>query len=578
MTPAQQKIDLYYNIARRLFYTCLIGLFVTALVFAVYYFTTGYETLTKWFLSFNDCFYRNTFWTRDFFTPEAKTKGNYFAAAASVVCIAGLVYAGINWKRFFLRKSEPLPIPKLSLPWSVAVAVLGLVTWYLGQSLVKPSSDEIFSAVNCSELPHFQVLAYYMLPNNHIYFNFINGFVMRWTHTDAVVTGRIISMVAYIGVLFCIFHWLSGLFKSRLWAFVAIVPAALQFTPWAFGFQSRGYECQLLCAWGAFLTLYSYVNTGNARIMKLNALFSIMGFAFVPTFLYFFLTQLATLVFVQVYNRKLTWRVWKYQSIILAGVFLLYLPALCFSGVNALTANDYVKSPHLPFAKYFNNWVEVTKYFINFIFSFVIRENHPLNFILFFTPLLLLILPGKHQKQTGVFYLLLWVVWACVCFYMQRNPFSRNMIFHYSLTFAFVLYTIHSIVELVLTRIKSLQLKVALKTAIFAAPLLLFSVHLAKWGKENVPFSLYFMDVNVMYNDYASDIKTFPPGCSIACSNERYCFYYYCRTGPYRTSRCPTGNEDYFINVGGEQVPDVVSKNYVLERHGIGGFEIYKHK
>ena len=89
---------------------------------------------------------------------------------------------------------------------------------------------------------------------------------------------------------------------------------------------------------------------------------------------------------------------------------------------------------------------------------------------------------------------------------------------------------------------------------------------------------LYFMDVNVMYQDYTDDLKTFPPGCSIACSNERYCFYYYCRKGPFRTSRCPSGTEDYFINVGGEPVPEIISKNYVLARYGKGGYEIYKHR
>ena len=580
MTPQAQKIQYAQNILSRLFYGSALVFLGLILWFAVFYITTGYDTLTKWFLSMNDCFYRNSFWTHDFFTPAIKDKGNHYAGIAIIICLAGITYICTSWKKHFRQKAIPAntTYDLSAWKWYASVVVMAAGIWYWGQGLVKPSADEIFSAVNCAELPHFQVLAYYMLPNNHVYFNFINSFLTQWTNIDAVVTGRIISLFAYTGVLLCIFHWLYKVFKNNTWAFIGVIVAALQFHPWAFGFQARGYEIQLLSCWIAFLTVFNYVNTGNTAPLRLNAIACIIGFAMVPTFLYYFIAQSVFILLFQLFYRSPDLRPWKYQVITIAAVFLLYLPALCFSGLNALATNDYVKSSDLSFSKYFTVWLSVTEYFLNYTFSFLISENNPLNFILFFTPLALFFFRSKQHKMAGLFYTVLWVVWALICFAMQRNPFTRNMIMHFSLTMAFVLYTMYSVVELLLRKVKNITVNSVLKTILLGAPAVILCIHLATWGKAHASSCLYFMNVNVMHEDYASDIKPIPSGSSVACSNERYCFYYYCRKGPYRIDRCATGNEDYFINMEGEALPEMISKNYVLERRGHEATEVYKHK
>lgn len=580
MTLPAQKVQYAQNILSKIFYGCVLIFFAIIMWFSVFYITTGYDTLTRWFLSMSDCFYRNTFWAHDFFTPTIKDKGNHYAGIAIVICLAGIIYICTGRKKYFLQKAIPATTTYdlSSWKWYLAVVVMASGIWYWGQGLVKPSADEIFSAVNCAELPHFQVLAYYMLPNNHVYFNFLNSFVTQWTNIDAVITGRIISLFAYTGVLLCIFHWLSKVFKNNTWAFIGLIVAALQFHPWAFGFQARGYELQLLCCWIAFLTIFNYVNTGNTSLLRINTIACILGYAFIPTFLYYFLAQTVFIILYQLFYRNRDLTPWKYQAITIAIVFLLYLPAICFSGLSALATNDYVKSSNTNFSNYFYVWCGTTKYFLNYTFSFLINENNPINFILFLTPLALFFFRSKQHKMAGMFYTVLWIAWAIICFAMQRNPFTRNMIMHFSLTMAFVLYTVYSIVELLLRKVKNATVNASLKTILLGAPAIALCIHLATWGKEHVSSCLYFMDVNVMYQDYASDIKPIPPGSSVACSNERYCFYYYCRKGPYQIDRCPTGAEDYFINVEGEPLPEIISKNYLLERHGHEATEIYKHK
>ncbi len=570
----------FYSLSRKLSFGALVLFFLVVITFSVFYISGSKEYLTQWFYGMNTCFYRNGEWTQKFFTNHVKAAGNYFAMVASAICLSGLVSIFLKRRKYFFTTTtiQNTCFKKRVWLWYVPVVALAFGNWYWGQANIKPSADEIFSAVNCAELSPFQVLAYYMLPNNHICFNFINGYLARGLNTDTLQTGRTLSLMAYIGVICIAFHWLCRLLNHRLWSYAAVAPLAFQFSVWAFGFQARGYECQLFCGWLAFLSIFNYIKTGERFALKVNTFFSILGFAFVPTFLYYFIAQCVFVLLVKVSKRQMDLQFWKYQFFCLAGVYLLYLPALCFSGLAALTGNDYVKTSLEPLTAFLPHFLEVLKYFINFIFGFMIRENHPLMFILFIIPAALFFFKDNSRKQLGLFYFTLWITWTVICLYMERCPFSRNMIIHYSLSLAIIIYTIYLLAECLLMKVKSVLTKNILKSLLFAMPVIIFCSHLLVWGSFNSRYLLYFMNVNDMYNDYTRDVAMIPAGSSVACSPERYCFYYFCRKGQYHVSRCAVGNEDFYVTSSDEPLPTEIAGKYIHFKTGNEGDEIYKRK
>ena len=580
MIRIKQAYTLAHTNVFRVFMWFIVLLLLLFSAFSIFYLASGYDKLVHWFYAMNGCFYRNTEWTQAFFTPAVKHAGNLFSLMALVLCISGLVHIFSRRRKYFAATGGPLRngFQFRQLFWYIPVLLMVFCAWYWGQANVKPGADEIFSAVNCAELSPFQVLAYYMLPNNHIYFNFINGYLARFTGIDTVQTGRIISLLSFMGFACCAYHWCYRKIQSRLWAYVVVIPIAFQFSAWAFGFQARGYECQLLCGWIAYSSTFNYMQTANRSALSVNTLVTIIGFALVPTFLFYFLAQSVFVLLVLGSKKQIDFLYWKHQFFSLAAIFLLYLPALCFSGLNALAGNDYVKSPHVPLTTFFPHFMQVFMYFINFIFGFLIRENHPLMFILFIAPLALFFLKDNMRRQLGLFYVVLWLSWAVVCLYMERCPFSRNMILHYSLSMAIIVYTIYSLCDVLLLKIKSIAWKNILKSIAFGLPVCLFCYHLLAWGSFNAPYLLYFMNVNDMYKDYTTDVTLIPPHSTVACSPERYCFYYYCRQGPYIVSRCPAGTEDYYVTSWGETIPANILANYTRYKVGNEGDEIYKHK
>jgi len=47
--------------------------------------------------------------------------------------------------------------------------------WIWGNKMAMPAYDEVFSAQNAAGIHPFQCVSYYMLPNNHLLFNLLNG-------------------------------------------------------------------------------------------------------------------------------------------------------------------------------------------------------------------------------------------------------------------------------------------------------------------------------------------------------------------------------------------------------------------
>lgn len=562
---------------RKILYTIfysIIMLWLTALIcFAIYYLSHSYDELKQWYLSINDCFYRHQYWDTEFFTPQVKAKANITTFIAIPVSIFFIMHIIRRW-RMRLAETGGITTQLRNLwPWYTGIAAGGIILWLIGNNILRPAYDEIFSAINCAALPPFQTIAYYMLPNNHVYFNLVNGL---FPVSDHVFTGKLLSLPAYIGVLWCAFTLFTRLFTHCIWALVAVLPVALQFTVWAFSFQARGYEWQLLCGWVAFITLLQYLRTDDRWLLRVNMIATIIGFALVPTFLYFFQAQLVFVCIIQLSRRQFDWLFWRYQLFSLAGVLLCYVPAISFSGIDAISNNRYVNSnrewnvfiPHLR---------EALNDYVNYCFGMLGGENNPVNYILIFLPVLLLFSKDKMHRQWALLLILMWTLVIVMSLYMRQRPYNRNMILHYSLTLACVVYMLYIIASWIAQHLPA-RIRWAGLTICFAIPVILYGIHQYRWNTRNIFENLYFNPVNKIYADHEQDIAGIPAGSSISFSDEGFYWLYRCRLKGYDAHRCTTGSEDYYIKRSYEPFPNGMESNYELLRKGSEDYEIYKRK
>ena len=409
-----------------------------------------------------------------------------------------------------------------------------------------------------------------MLPNNHIFFNLVNNLVFH--PFDKVVTGRIISMFAYIGVLIVVFNWLRWFIPYRLLALIATFLVAIQFTTLGFSSQARGYELQLLAGWVSLVSLLKYYRDEKKQWLRWHAFACIIGYVTIPSFLFFHAALLLFIFLKQAYEHKVDFRIWKYQLTSFCFVFLFYLPAFCFSGINAFAENRYVSSVVGTWEEFVPDFIEKFKYFVNYGFSFMLGENHWINYLMFVLPVALIFSRNRSIKLFGVFYVLLWGVFILLVLYMKRFPFCRNLIIHYSITQAFVVLALFSVIHFIASKFRFKLITYIL----FPAAAVMLSNHYLKAYKENFEFLLYFNHVNEIYKLNDEGINTIPKGSSIGFSNESFYWYYYCNKRNYKTNKCPDGSEAYYIKRPQENLPEGFESKYQLLKSLPEDYEIYR--
>ncbi|NDC41187.1 MAG: hypothetical protein EBZ77_06495, partial [Chitinophagia bacterium] len=386
----------------------VITLLLLAFALAVYV-CASYQQLLAWFYPPTDCFYLHDQFSTQYFSPGVKQEGNTYAIAGILLCILAIGYLLYQIKQGKQDSNDGLAIGSVikKAGWyPIPLLLLGAWVWYQGITRLSPSGDEIFSAINCSEAPLFRTLSYYMLPNNHIFFNLLVHLVSRLglQHTTLLV-GRVISGISFLLMLYCCFVWLSGLLRNRLLALAASVPNVLQYTSLIFALQNRGYALQLLLGWLSFIVVQRYFSKPSQPLLRAYVVITVLGFATVPSYLYFFSAQLVLFACLLLYERRFDGALLRALVFIGIGVYLFYLPALCFSGKHALTSNEYVQSHSGDYVD-FMPWFYITlKMFVESIFSFFIQPDHIINMWLFLTPLLLLFSRRKRDRLIVIFYI-----------------------------------------------------------------------------------------------------------------------------------------------------------------------------
>ncbi len=515
----------------------------------VCYLAAGYDQLVHWYYGLNSHFYDSHTWAANFFTPGIKSDGNMYCllgvgigGAGFYYCIRRLGGRGADRKMVTIHLD-----PEMALPLFLCIACATSV-WVWGNKMSAPSFDEVFSASNAAGIHPFQCISYYMEPNNHILYNLLNGLLFH-TATDKVATGRLLSLAFYLGVVMCMFSWFRRVTGSAWLGAFAAISLSLQFMVWGFSFQARGYELCLLCSWGLLTSLFSYVDTKDRKWLYVNVLCIVAGYACIPSFLFFHVGQLLfMLLYTAIYKEKVA-PFWKYQAIAAACVFICYLPALCFSGLQCIAQNRYVKPMDHYHNRYdFTVWlVQETQLYITHLFS----GNG------YTVPLLLLpftLLFSKKNRRNvlfGMFYLCLWVGYFVVVIAMKRPPFERNLIAHYSITLAGVAMVAYWLSGL-LARVRKVD---AGKWVLFPLLLLLTAMHFLSTNELLLTDTLYELNMNGIYKEVRKGLDVMPAGSTVGFSyNEFYCAYI-CRVRGYKVPVVATGKEEYYVQVAAETIP-----------------------
>jgi hypothetical protein len=551
-------------------YILLLLIFASSLIFSIYYFTTGRETLTRWFFNLDNCFYRKDHWSSEFFTPHVKEQGNRWCALAIGISLVGTIFIARAWKRpsTSAQHLQILWPGKLFILPSIVV-VSGISLWAYSFSLSSPAYDEIFSAVYGATGHPLQTLAYYMLPNNHILFNVVNNLLFH--PFDKIISGRVISLLAYLGVLLAVFYWFKNLNCGSVNAFFATLLIAVQFPVLGFSSQARGYEMQLLAGWIAFISLFKYYENNKNGWLKWHCFACIIGYATIPSFMYFHVAILTFSSLYQLYNRKLDLSFWKYHLICCSMLILFYLPAFCFSGFSSFSDNPTVKASEETIPQFLHLLSDKLLYFVSFCFSSLFGEYNIINYLLFFLPLALICFKNRLYRMMGVFYLLVWVMFILLVVYFKKIPFSRTLIIQYSVTQFMVVFTLFSVIRF-LARRSHLNMQ-----AIFPlVSLLLIGHYLFRYQKDSGHI-LYFNAVNEIYDSYAF-AETLPRTGTIGFSDESFYLFYRCLKRKYEVSQCPQGEEMFYIKLKSEPLPPSLATNYVLLQSLPNDHELYRRR
>lgn len=536
--------------------------------FCIFYFTTGYDTLSRWFTDLNGCFYRNAHW-QEFFTPAIKAVGDRYCMLGVGLSIAGAIY--LLWSKKRERQTEtPLKYNRADMLVACIALIVATLLWLWGKTLAVPSTDEVFSADNFASLHPFQTLSYYALPNNHILFNLLNNLLFHAV-ADKVNSGKMLSLLCYLGIILLAFYCMKGLLHNRWSALIAVVVLSLQFPVWGFGFQARGYELLALTDWGSFILLWQYLAKPDEHKLKLLVLTSAAGYLCLPSFLYFHTTILAVAMVYQLANKKVDMRFWKYQVISAATVFLLYLPCLSFSGADAITANKYVLPQSYEVLTI--RIIPMFKNYLDYCFCNVITGHYAYDLILFLLPLsLFLYRENRNARFIGLFYITMWLVCFLLTVIMKIYPIDRALTGQFSITLAAVLYSAY----LLITKLAA-RLRMAILPWVMLPLTVLLMINFVQKGRSYAGYYIYHYPVNLNFDLFINDgIKTLPKDATIGFSDEAFYWYHFAIKEGYKAMKCANGT-DYYIARTDEVLPNVVEQNYVLTKEVLR-YQIFKRR
>jgi len=418
-----------------------------------------------------------------------------------------------------------------------------------------------------------------MLPNNHVLFNVLNGTLFGWLPQLPwlLATGRSLSGLAYLATIGVVYRTLVSFTGRRPLAAGLALLAAVQYSLWGFGCQARGYALYALLHWLAMATLLGYWQRPTRGGRWGNAVAVALGYATVPTFLFYHVAQLLAAALVQA-RRRFDGRFWLAQVVALGAVYWFYLPALCFSGLKALTGNQYVRPHHGPLREFIVTAWPVLRYYATCCFGNT-GLGDEVAYALALLPLVLLGwpvpagTPGRSWpwRRLALLYVLWLLVLVAGLLKLQLLFFTRNLLGLFSLMLVLGLLTLGVLVGC------------WRRWAGLAVPLLLAAWLGARFVLNNPikdPFALYGYALSGGYQKGLQRVEALPSVGTVAFSQESFYPYFLSqqagRPVPHPAQRLGAA-PDYFVTAANDQLPPTLAPAYEPV-DTVGSYRFWRHR
>jgi hypothetical protein len=491
---------------------CVATLTLGVAVTAAWYWSQSHAAVADAYLHTYPIFYRSSTWAADFFTPAVKSQGNLWCAVALAAAlwttsqIRRLPDLRTSWRVFFSSKKNGYA--------ALGIVVAATSAWAWAAWSCPPAMDEVFSAAQFAARPAGLCLSHYPLPNNHLFFNFLNGRLAAFG-VDLVWSGRVWSLMAYASTLVTTYFFLKKMpHSSAALAALSTLAVAVQFPTWGFATQARGYEMLLLAGWLSLLGWWRYHLDRSASGLWLHLLTCAVGMWLVPTFLYWWLGLGVAAMAHMAYRRRFDADYLRASGVAATLALVGLLPALLFSGSGALFGNRYVRvgsTPLLDFVTHPN----AGNYFGG-LWNEWFCVAHPMVGVgLVLLPFLILF--SKSCPRSVRLLLLAYAgILAAFCFIsvgIRRFPFYRNLIGHAHL--ALLLLVVASIFW---------SKKMAWRRAVVAGACLLWVAFAVRHNAPRLPDQLYYYPLLDTAQRYHAGLPDLPPSSRVRVDDA--CFYW----------------------------------------------------
>ncbi len=460
------------------------GLLIFTLFCALTLSLLPYEEIIYWYQNLNPHFYKNDEWTTHFFTFGTFKFSKIYSWILVIVSLIFVYFSG--------KESQPINLPRRSLTFKndaiikTLIFCCGMFIWWFWQQKAAYSTDEVFSAVHFANKPFIQVVSYYPLPNNHIFFNAINHWFI-YVADDLVFTGRLISGLSISLLAISVYSFSGRFFTNKALRFSIVIFILTVFPIMGFSTQARGYGLHLLLGWIAFTQIYSYSKNKNPNFLTNYAVAIALGVWTIPSFLYFWVGISVPYFVTMVYKKKFDFSFIFTNFKIIWVILVLYLPVVIFSGWKSILANKYVTSQESSTLDFIHEMFS-GGYFRGLLNEWLYTPNDSwFGILIFFLSIILFLIYRKKYSNTIVPYALSLVMsFLLMTLLLKKFPFYRNMVSHCLLYWIVLLISVSQTIIL--------KNKIVISIWIFC--LLFLASFFTYKNFEKFPFQLYYYDVN----------------------------------------------------------------------------------
>ena len=476
-----------FLIDRRWIYCIGLCLFLPIIYWCAFYLLHDHNFIGAWFLSLGEHpIVNEDRFLIDFFTVSVKTKGDTWCILGTVLAILSMIVIARRWKQNG-KQVVIINIPSWSrqqVIYSISLLVITLVLWLWGNHKLSYQPDELYSANHIASMHPFQALSYYMDVNNHLLFNQVNSILFGWA-TDKTQTGRIISLFSYLSTTILVHHFIGLFIRNKVAAFCAAVLLIAHMTVWGWAISGRGYALYTMAAWLILWAMYHYYLQRKSVYLLLILCGTFIGYATLPTFLYFHPSIILTAIVIQAKKHKIDRRFWRYQLMAGVLVLLFYIPCISISGLAAITSNRHVPKPET-YAILAWDMYRYFRYYLNTLFLGEPKHLLSVIYLLFLLPIVTILKKSNHSFQLGFYFVLLWSSVVAISLTIKTFTAPRTLSPQLHISFTLTLLTIYLLIDKALISIPEKR-----RNFIFSALCIVTAACLIADNSSHIALTLY---------------------------------------------------------------------------------------